>query len=248
MTPAARLRAAAALAATAGALLLVAHASPLARATQPPMFDAERLRTGAFRYDVRAGDTVVASGRLEIPAPSAGRVAFAGTFTAVACQRWESTTTRAFAPVAALLRFCKDGTDRRIFALAYAGGRVTGVAASGPPTAPVDRPVDAAVPDDTVDQRIDWAAVMALDLAPGRTFAFHVYDPGTGVTPLVGRVDGRETVTAAGTTYEAYRLVYEMRKAAGVEPYTSRVTVATPRVLLGIRFPNGTTSTLLAIE
>ena len=189
----------------------------------------------------------VASGRLEIPRASGGRVAFAGTFTAVVCQHWESAATSAFTPIAASLRFCKDGTDRRIFDLTYDGRRVTGVA-TGPAPARAERPVEATVPEDTVDQRIDWAAVMALDLAPGRSFAFHVYDPGTGVTPLVGRVDGRETVTAAGTTYEAYRLVYEMRKASGVEPYTSRVSVATPRVLLGIRFPNGTTSALLSIE
>jgi hypothetical protein len=135
-----------------------------------------------------------------------------------------------------------------MFELTYKGGRVTGFALMRGQDPPARRAVDDPVSADTVDQRIDWAAVMALDLEPGATFHFHVYDPGTGVTPLIGRVDGRETVTAAGSVHEAYRLVYEMRKASGVEHYTSRVTVAVPRMLLGITFPNGSTSTLLTVE
>lgn len=232
----------------AAAVALSSGPGASAQAERPAIFDAQRLRTGTFNYDVRDGEKVVASGRLEIRTDAANRYDFAGTFTATVCQHWESVASRAFAPASALLRFCKDGTDRRMFALTYDGTHVGGTAASGPPTARVDRPVDATIPADTVDQRIDWAAVMALDLKPGATFQFHVYDPGTGVTPLLGRVDGRETVTAAGTSHEAYRLVYEMRKSSGVEHYTSRVTVAVPRMLLGITFPNGTTSTLLTVE
>jgi len=42
----------------------------------------------------------------------------------------------------------------------------------------VDRAVDDIIAPDTVDQRIDWAAVMSLiTYTPQQQFLFHVYDP-----------------------------------------------------------------------
>lgn len=214
----------------------------------PAPFDAARLRTGRFSYDVRDAQAVVASGVLQVARDAAGGYAFDGTFTASVCQHWESTAAGTFAPRSAMLQFCKDGTNRRVFDLAYAGNRVTGVRHVGTPPQVERRPVEAKLPDDTVDQRIDWAAVMALDLRPGMAFRFNVYDPGTGLSPLIGRVQGVEAVDVPAGRFRAYRVVYQMNKPAGDEHYQSLVTVDTPRMLLAITFPNGTTSRLLELR
>lgn len=206
--------------------------------------DATRLRTGRFSYNVRDQQKEVATGVLEVSRNASGTYAFAGTFTAAVCQHWESTAARDFEPASALLRFCKDGPDRPVFELTYAGARVSGARYTGTPN-PQRQPVDAAVAADTVDQRIDWAAVMALDLRPGVNFGFHVYDPGTGVSPLIGRVAGVEDIEVPAGRFKAYRLQYKMTKAGHDEQYQSLVTVDVPRMLLKIQFPNGTTSELV---
>lgn len=201
-------------------------------------FDATRLKTGTFAYTVRDKQKEIATGVLSIERRSPGSYAFQGTFTAAACQHWESNAGRNFEPVSALLRFCKDGTNRAIFELDYKSQRVSGVKYQGKPPDIKSVKVDSAVPANTVDQRIDWAAVMALNLKPGLKYQFGVYDPGTGISPLVGSVDGAEHATVPAGSFEAYRLVYQMKKPGGDEHYQSWVTVNTPRVLLRIRFPD----------
>ena len=227
------------------AFLSVAVLAAATSLTAGPAFDAARVKTGRFSYDVRDREAVVAAGVLQVARDAAGGYAFDGTFTAAVCQHWESTATRAFVPQSALLRFCKDGTDRHVFELAYAPGRVKGVRFVGTPPQVESRAVDAPLPDDNVDQRIDWAAVMALPLEPGLAFRFGVYDPGTGLSPLIGRVQGVEEADVPAGRFKAYRLVYQMDKRGGAEHYQSLVTVEVPRMLLAITFPNGTTSRLL---
>lgn len=234
-----------AVAVTVTATVAVAVAVTVAAAPAPPPFDAARVRTGRFSYDVRDGQTVVASGVLQVRRAGAA-YDFDGTFTAAVCQHWESAAAATFAPRTARLQFCKDGPDRPIFELVYAPGRVTGVSFRGVPPALERTAVDAAVPDGIVDQRIDWAAVMALDLRPGHTFRFDVYDPGTGISPLTGRVAGEETADVPAGRFPVYRLDYQMTKAGRAERYQSLVTAATPRMLVAITFPNGTTSRLVA--
>ena len=230
------------------ACLSLAALAALTVLSAAPAFDAARLKTGRFSYDVRDRQTVVAAGVLQVARDATGGYAFDGTFTAAVCQRWESTATRAFAPQTARLRFCKDGTDRHVFELAYTPGRVTGARFVGTPPQVERRVVDAPLPDGIVDQRIDWAAVMALDLEPGLAFRFDVYDPGTGISPLIGRVQGAEEADVPAGRFKAYRVVYQMNKAGGAEHYQSLVTVQVPRMLLAITFPNGTTSRLLEYQ
>src|SRR5215472_8749793 len=111
------------------------------------------------------------------------------------------------------------GEDARVtprFELKYASGRVTGFSVSGEAgTAPVRRSVDDAVPAGTVDQRIDWAYVMTVDLRAGETFGFGVYDPGTGASKVVAKVGAVERVEVPAGSFDAYRITYEVAKSRG---------------------------------
>jgi hypothetical protein len=208
-------------------------------------FDGSLLKTGRFHYDVRSGDKEVATGVLYLENRSES-LFFTGTFTASACQHWESIASPGFVPRSASLRFCKDGPDRPVFELNYAkdGRRVRGARY----VKSQKMGVDAEIPERTVDQRIDWAAVMALPLKPGYSFTFNVYDPGTGLSPLLGRVDGEQTITTPAGKFKVYQLTYQMNKPGNEEHYQSWITVDTPRVLVRIKFPDGAVSTLTKYE
>ncbi|MGJ5814639.1 hypothetical protein [Paludibaculum fermentans] len=217
---------------------------PLAAQT----FDAARVQPGVFDYTITDQQKEVARLSLKIARTDAGRYEFSADATAAVCQRWESTATASLEPIAALLRFCKDGPDRPIFQLDYAGRHVSGTRYTGVPPTQQKHAVDANVPDLTVDQRIDWAAVMALDLKPGLRFGFNVYDPVTGVSRLTGQVDSVQPVTVPAGQFTTYRLLYQMNKQGRVEPYESLVSRDAPRVLLKIRFPNGSWSDLVGMR
>lgn len=211
-------------------------------------FDADRLRTGDFDYRITDATKEVAKLSLHIRKAGSGRFAFSADATAAACQHWESVATGTLDPVSALLSFCKDGNNRPVFELTYAGGRVSGARYAGVPPAAQKREVAAAIPGSTVDQRIDWAAVMAMDLKPGMAFDFNVYDPGTGLSRLTGAVGEVEQVEVPAGRFPAYRVTYQMEKPGGVERYEGFVTRETPRVSLRIRFPNGTASELVRMR
>jgi hypothetical protein len=217
---------------------------PLAAQT----FDAARVKTGVFDYTITDHQKEVARLSLRIERKNSGRYAFSADATATVCQHWESTATSTLEPISALLRFCKDGPDRPIFHLNYTGRHVSGERYTGVPPAHAKHEVSADVPESTVDQRIDWAAVMALDLKPGLRFGFNVYDPGTGVSRLTGRVDGVQEITVPAGRFTAYRLIFQMDKQGRVEQYESLVSKDAPRTLVRIRFPNGSLSDLVIVR
>src|SRR5204863_9011989 len=89
--------------------------------------------------------------------------------------------TPTFAPISAKLTFGEGEKLRKEFELKYQDGRVTGWASG-------KGKIDVEVLSDTVDQRIDWAAAMSQELVPGREFAVHVFDPGTGASRVTGHI------------------------------------------------------------
>jgi hypothetical protein len=126
------------------------------------------------------------------------------------------------------------------FELKYQNGRVSGVKGA--------KPVDAEVPPDTVDQRIDWAAAMARDLTAGTEFTFHVFDPGTGVSPVTGKISGPESVHVPAGTFETMRIVYRIEKAGRPEVYQVFTKRSGLRMLLKEEFPDGAITELLEIH
>lgn len=136
--------------------------------------------------------------------------------------------------------------------LAYTGQHVSGDAttsASADGRLPgSDRAVEADIPEDAVDQRIDWATVMATDLAPGQKFLFEVYDAKTAVSHVNCIVsDGGILDTPFGKV-PALRLDYSVEKSSGTESYSVYATRAFPRVMLREDLPGGLTSLLVKVE
>ena len=157
---------------------LVAQKMSDSAATTHSVPDAKRLRTGTFTYhdldhgkEVGKGTITVRqlarSGNYDFVAKST----FATDLQGFSSQRWEAITTSRFEPVSAKLAFVHDSQITPIFDLSYSSGRVAGyfVKRNGSGQG-MKQTVDASLPSNTVDQRIDWAAVLATNLETGQQF------------------------------------------------------------------------------
>ncbi len=94
----------------------------------------------------------------------------------------------------------------------------------------------------TVDQRIDWAAVLSSELEIGQPFAFAVYDPATGVSEVAGEIGKDERISVPAGTFETIRVVYRIKKANGTETYEVWASKEMPRFGVREDFPDGTSS------
>lgn len=228
---------------------VMATATTLSQASQTtrPAFDATRLQQGSFRYRTMVDGKEAGRSQIDVVADGADRYRYSNSISGAFSQRWEAVATRAFEPVSARLTFGEGADSKPMFELLYRGGRVTGTALIRRLDPPGRRPVDEAVSADTIDQRIDWAAVMSLPtLNAGERAAFRVFDPETGnsmVTVEVGAT--AQTVVAAGT-FETARVVYRIDKNRGAETYIALVKKAVPRLLVHETFPNGSATELAA--
>jgi len=151
----------------------------------------------------------------------------------------EAVATPRFAPVSAKLSFGQGSGARTAFELSYQGNQVTGFMASRKEPSK-RREIDENASDDTVDQRIDWAAVMALkEYVEGKEFQFHVYNPGTGNSVVSGRIGKSETTAVPAGSFETVRVSYRIDKRGRSETYEVFVTKQAPRFLVKEKFPNG---------
>jgi len=228
-------------------LLLAAFASGTGAQDPRPDFDAGRLRAGVFRYRTLIEGKEAGESRISVRRSDSGDFVFSNVVEGAFGQSWESVASRGFLPVSAKLTMGEGKDARAVFELTYRNGRVAGFASSRKDgKAPEQTPVDERVADDTVDQRIDWAAVMAVpDYASGGSFAFHVYDPGTGNSRITVRVAGFETTSVPAGSYETARIEYRIEKSRGTETYVALVRKEIPRVLLKETFPNGAVTELV---
>jgi hypothetical protein len=130
--------------------------------------------------------------------------------------------------------------------LAYEGRTVRGTATRrAPDGGSVD--VRAELPEDIVDQRVDWAALMSARLAPGSTVTFSVFDPWAGTSPISAHVDGLEEVRVPAGKFSTMRITYLIeKKTRGLEQYVVWVTADEPRFLVREDFPNGSRTELVA--
>jgi hypothetical protein len=212
--------------------------------------NAVHLRTGRFVHRMLvngkdAGDGAITIRRM----PGPGNMVYASHVTGQFSQQWESIATQAFVPISAKLTFGEGANAHPAFELQYKDGRVTGFAlAKQHSQTSGERKVDAPVLPDTVDQRIDWAAVMSEDLAPGSEFEFHVFDPGTGNSRVTGHVVDVETVHVPLGTFEAVRIVYKIEKSSGTEVYQVLTNREGPRMLLKEEFPDGSVGELVEVS
>ncbi len=213
-----------------------------------PNLDAGRLRTGSFSFRTLVDGTEVGRSRIEIRrATDSGNYIFSNLVTGNFSQSWEAVASPTFAPVSAKLSLGEGSAVHTAFNLAYQGNRVTGFIT--PQKEPSKRRrVDETISDDTVDQRIDWAAVMALKkYIEGQEFRFRVYDPGLGNSVVSVRIGNSETTAVPAGSFETVRISYRIDKRSGAETYEVFVTKQPPRFLVKEKFPNGSMSELVEL-
>ena len=176
-----------------------------------------------------------------------GNYVFSNVVIGSFSQSWEAVVSPTFAPVLAKLRFGQGSSARSVFELAYQGTRVTGfITAQKEPSK--RREVNETISDDTIDQRVDWAAVMALkDYVEGHESKFNVYDPGTGSSLVRVRIGKSEKTAVPAGSFETVRISYRIDKRSGAETYEVFVTKQAPRFLVKEKFPNGSVTELVEL-
>jgi len=228
---------------------MASRSADLGAQTARPDFDATRLQTGTFRYRTIVDGHDAGSSQIEVRAiGSSGQYRYSNLITGAFSQQWESIATARFEPVSATLVFGSGADITPMFELAYRNGRVTGFALMRQQSPPARRAVDDEVSADTVDQRIDWAAVMSLrEYVADREAAFRVYDPESGHSHVSVSIGPTESTTVPAGTFETVRVTYRIDKNRGPETYVARVKRAIPRLLVQESFPNGSSTELVAI-
>src|SRR4029453_6668791 len=258
-----------------GAVTAIAQGTPAAKnppELSDAKFDATRLRTGRFEYRIVRDGKQIATFTITVDKQSDGTFRFtAKGFD----QEWESVATSSFQPISAALRIERPKRKETYsMSLTYGRDRVTGSAgkkthkkthkgkqkeektenASGRKTADKKtneakktemKPVSAAVPAGTVDQRIDWAAMLASRLEVGQKLDFTVYDPGTGVSKVAGEVSKAEQIRVPAGTFETIRAVYRIEKLKETETYEVLASKETPRFMVREDFSNGMSTELV---
>jgi hypothetical protein len=210
--------------------------------TTTSSLNAERLKTGRFLYRTIIHGKDAGNSEISIQKSSGSRnFVYANRVSGAFSQQREAIATPNFGPISAKLTFGAGEKIRPEFELKYRDGRVTGWASG-------KEKIDLEVLPDTVDQRIDWAAVISQNLVLGRDFTFHVFDPGTGTSRVTGRIVGPEIVHVPAGSFEAVRIVYRIEKARGPEVYQILTNLDGPRMALKEEFPNGAVSELVQMR
>ena len=213
-------------------------------------FDAHRLQPGRFTYRMVKDGAEIAKFTLTVEPLADGNYRFTGDAIGFE-QHWESVTTRYFQPLSAELRLQRSGGQRFAMSLHYSNGQVKGTSVETKPPVNDAQPqrsekiTVADAPSGTVDQRIDWAAMLSSHLLPGQTLKFAVYDPETGLSPVSGEaIDGKQTKVPAGA-FETNRLNYRIKKSQRTELYRLESTRDFPRMMIREEFPDGAVTELV---
>lgn len=220
----------------------IALAAPLACTDKPA---AALLRTGTFVYvDIEHGKTI-GRDRIAVARQPDERYRFSNTAIGYADQAWTAVARTDFSPVSAVLEFGPADHRRPIFDIRYGQDRVTGLRyphhAAATPVA-----VNDSVGPCVIDQRIDWASVMARKLAAGAHFAFHVYDPAIGISAASAAVEDGGRIHVPAGDFDVFKITYRIAKKTGAERYVVFASKALPRFLVREDFPDGVSSRLEA--
>ncbi len=204
-------------------------------------FDAELLRQGIFTYQLSVEGKPVGTAKIEIRRLPSGEYRIQSDAEDFG-QRWSSTLKRDFTPLAAELHM----PTRKIpyhMSLRYSGKRVMGEEVRGDAKTPVAAPLSGQV----IDQRVDWAAMMAA-VVPASGVRFGVFDPGSAISPVEGSRKPAEPIDSVMGKQNAIALHYTIRKTDHEENYVVYATESLPRVMLREDMPNDLVATLIAIE
>lgn len=232
-----------------GAILLSTSASraaadacaPSADTNTRPVFDAALLKEGRFIYRTTLKGELLGETALEIRRAGAH---YRITMSAPAVgQSWEAVVERPFAPRSAQLTM-RTREGPYAMRLEYTAGAVTGEERRGDEVSAVKATLTGVV----LDQRVDWASIMALAAPRQGTLALQVFDPSTGASAMLGHIGAEQPLTGSWGKSTALRLDYAICKREHVEQYTVYATRDTPRYMLREDMPNGLVSELLRVE
>lgn len=213
-----------------------------------PGFDAARLRTGTFTYRDTVGSQPGSLSTSTIARLPNGTYRFTADFPGFD-QSWETTATGSMRPVATILKMRTREGRHYVMTLKYAGSKVSGEAFTS--RSEVERlpgqdlAVAGEIGPGTVDQRIDWATVMATDKQPGESFEFQVYDAKTGSSRVHCEVGDAGMMDSPEGKVRAIRLAYTVYKATGTEVYTVYTSAAFPRMMLREDLPGSLVTSLV---
>ena len=220
--------------------------------------NATRLKTGLFIYQDRNhdGGSVVGSSRIlirrldnESDYEFSNLATFSSGFLGFHSQRWTAVASMRFQPRSATLSFVKGNEVVPIFDITYQAGRAAGFVVSRTSSEASKKSyVNDPMPADTVDQRIDWATVIANDLEVGRHFEFNVYDPKSGVNHVQADVGALSDVHVPAGDFVSYTIDYRIHKANGVEHFRVFASKESPHFMVREEFPNGVVTDLVRIE
>jgi hypothetical protein len=214
---------------------------PPAGADPKPRFDATLLKEGRFIYHTTLkGESL---GETAIEVRRVGSRFVISMSAPKIRQSWESTFARSFAPLSASLQM-QGRKGPYAMELKYSRAKVTGIERDAEGT----RPVKATAAGVVVDQRVDWASIMAATAPAGSGILLQVFDPSTGSSPMLGKLGGTQPLQGAWGKIDAVRLDYTICKRDHLEEYTVYATRETPRYMLREDMPNGLVSELIRIE
>jgi hypothetical protein len=214
---------------------------PVGGADTHPTFDASNLKEGRFIYRTTLkgeslGETVIEIRRVDaqyLISMNAAEIK----------QGWKAKVEKSFVPVSASLTM-RGKKGLYVMTLQYAGKNITGEERE----AGVTRAVNVSAQGLVIDQRVDWASMMAATAPSGRSIAMRVFDPSTGLSDMLGKIGGLQAMSGAWGDVSALRLDYTICKREHVEEYTVYATNETPRYMLREDMPNGLVSELIRIE
>ena len=206
-----------------------------------PTFDATLLKEGRFIYHTTLKGESLGETAIEVRRAGAQ---FVITMSAPKiAQAWKATVAPSFAPLSASLQM-RGRKGPYAMELKYMGRSITGEEREGG----VTRPVSASMEGVVIDQRVDWAAMMASKAPTDSSIAVRVFDPSTGLSQMLGKIGGTQSMRGAWGEVAALRLDYTICKREHLEEYTVYATRETPRYMLREDMPNGLVSELVRIE
>jgi hypothetical protein len=223
--------------AMSAALLIAIHVSQPhehscdAAARNPPSFDASRMREGRFTYDLTEDGSAAGQFVLTIRRQPNGTWKLTGDAIGFE-QHWDAVTTAQFKPLRATLIMRRQDQPYRM-ELRYNAEHVTAIeiTSNGAATQSHKSRTEKS-PAATVDQRIDWASMLASDLVPGQTAGFYVFDALTGSSPLCASASRAPRMSSPLGDQNVIRFDYRVNKRGETEAYTVYATDAIPRVML----------------
>jgi hypothetical protein len=231
----------------AAATLSFAAASADTPTTPPRVaFDATRLREGVFKYELRRNGELLGTSTIEIRRETADEFLILMDAREIS-QRWSARVGRRFNPLAAKLEMFSAAKPYRM-SLLYSDTQVSGTETKHGPKGPVTTKVKATIQRQVVDQRVDWAAMMAAQFGKAKSVEFDVYDPGTGFSRLVGTKTDVPPIAGVLGKLPAIRFDYTIHKKDHAEAYSVYGTQVEPRIMLREDMPNGLVALLVATD